>query len=68
MGRALLDECTRAAAASGFRALTLMATLPGVPFYSALGFEADEDVVDVLPDGTPLKFVRMSRRIGDLRD
>ena len=68
VGRALLAECTRAAAASGFRALTLMATLPGVPFYSALGFEAEEDVVDVLPDGTPLRFVRMSRRIGDPRD
>lgn len=66
VGRALLDECTRSARASGFRALTLMATLPGVPFYTALGFTADEDVVDVLPDGTPLRFVRMSRKIGDL--
>jgi GNAT superfamily N-acetyltransferase len=65
VGRALLDECTRAAEASGFRALTLMATLPGVPFYSALGFAPDEEVVDVLPDGTPLRFVRMTRRIGD---
>jgi hypothetical protein len=41
-----------------------MATLPGVPFYSALGFTADEEVVDVLPDGTPLGFVRMSKPIG----
>jgi hypothetical protein len=40
-----------------------MATLPGVPFYSALGFEPNEEVVDVLPDGTPLRFVRMSRQI-----
>jgi hypothetical protein len=40
-----------------------MATLPGVPFYAALGFRADEDVVDTLPDGTLLKFVRMSQRI-----
>ncbi len=64
VGRALLEECTRAAAAAGFRALTLMATLPGVPFYSALGFAEDEEVVDLLPDGTPLRFVRMSRPIG----
>ena len=63
VGRALLDGCTRAAATAGFRSLTLMATLPGVPFYSALGFHADEDVVDVLPDGTPLAFVRMSKPI-----
>lgn len=65
VGRQLLDACEQAANRAGFRALTLMATLPGVPFYQALGFSPDEDVVDVLPDGTPLRFVRMSKRIGD---
>lgn len=63
VGRAILGACTDAARAAGFTGLTLMATLPGVPFYAALGFTADEDVVDVLPDGTRLRFVRMSRRI-----
>ena len=63
VGRALLGACTQAASRAGFRSLTLMATLPGVPFYSALGFQPDEDVVDVLPDGTPLGFVRMSKPI-----
>ena len=63
VGRALLGACTDAALRAGFRRLTLMATLPGVPFYAALGFHADEDVVDALPDGTMLKFVRMSKRI-----
>lgn len=65
VGRALLEACTAAARAAGFQSLTLMATLPGVPFYSALGFTGDEAVVDVLPDGTPLRFVRMSKPIGD---
>jgi N-acetylglutamate synthase-like GNAT family acetyltransferase len=65
VGRMLLDECARAARSAGFHSLTLMATLPGVPFYRALGFIAAEDVVDTLPDGTPLRFVRMSRRIDD---
>ena len=63
VGRALLEACTEAAARAGFHSLTLMATLPGVPFYAALGFHADEDVVDALPDGTMLKFVRMSKTI-----
>jgi hypothetical protein len=36
-----------------------MATLPGVPFYSALGFTAEEEVRDRLPDGVTLRFVRM---------
>lgn len=63
VGRLLLDRCTAEAAAHGFRTLELMATLPGVPFYSAMGFEPMEDVVDRLPDGTPLRFVRMWRKL-----
>jgi hypothetical protein len=51
-------------------ALELMATLPGVPFYAALGFDRVEDATDVLPDGTPIRFVRMRRplRRGVTRD
>jgi N-acetylglutamate synthase-like GNAT family acetyltransferase len=63
VGRRLLDECVRAAAAAGFQSLELMATLPGVPFYAALGFREVEAVTDALPDGTGLKFVRMRRVI-----
>ena len=61
LGRALLEVCTLAAAAEGFRALELMATLPGVPLYSACGFAKVEDVRDRLPDGVELSFVRMRR-------
>lgn len=66
VGRKLFEECQEAARAAGFRALTLMATLPGVPFYSTLGFEQVEDVTDVLPDGVPLRFVRMTRVLDSL--
>lgn len=59
VGRRLLNECVRAAAADGFHTLELMSTLPGVPFYAALGFVAVEQVTDVLPDGVALRFVRM---------
>jgi GNAT superfamily N-acetyltransferase len=61
VGRRLLAECIRAATDAGFGSLELMATLPGVPFYSALGFAAVRDVVDDLPDGTPVRFVQMQR-------
>lgn len=63
VGRLLLDTCARAARAAGFRSLELMSTLPGVPFYSALGFERVRDVTDVLPDGTPIGFVKMTREL-----
>lgn len=63
IGRRVLDACTAAAATAGFCHLELMATLPGVPFYAAHGFEAAEQVTDALPDGTTIEFVRMTRRV-----
>ncbi len=63
MGRLLLTHCSAAAVAAGFTALELMATLPGVPFYAALGFCEVEAVRDILPDGVALPFVRMARRL-----
>ncbi len=59
VGRRLLDECIKEAARAGFLSLELMATLPGVPFYSALGFDRVEEITDTVPDGITLRFVRM---------
>lgn len=63
VGRRLLAACVAAARAAGFTDLELMATLPGVPFYRALGFDAIEEVVDRLPDGVSLRFERMRRSL-----
>ena len=63
MGRLLLNHCSAAAVAAGFTSLELMATLPGVPFYAALGFREVEAVRDLLPDGVALPFVRMVRHL-----
>jgi GNAT superfamily N-acetyltransferase len=63
LGRRLLDVCGAAAAAEGYRALELMATLPGVPLYAACGFEPVEEVIDRLPNGVELPFVRMRRSL-----
>lgn len=63
LGRRLLDACTAAARLEGFRALELMATLPGVPFYAAEGFAELERVSDRLPDGVAVRFVRMRKEI-----
>jgi GNAT superfamily N-acetyltransferase len=67
IGRRLLDACVDAARSARFQRLELMATLPGVPLYSAYGFDEMERVTDLLPDGTPIEFVRMGRRIGPVR-
>jgi GNAT superfamily N-acetyltransferase len=63
IGRNILARCETAARAAGFHALELMSTLPGVPFYRALGFQAVEEVADTLPNGITLRFVRMTRTL-----
>jgi GNAT superfamily N-acetyltransferase len=61
MGRRLFDCCAAEAARAGFRTLELMATLPGEPFYLALGFVPLERTAVALPDGEMLPVVHMTR-------
>jgi GNAT superfamily N-acetyltransferase len=63
LGRLLFEHCLSAARAAGFRELTLVATLPGVPLYQALGFVAQESFAVPMPDGVELPVVRMIREI-----
>ena len=63
LGRRLFAACEAAARAAGFRSFELMATLPGVPLYAALGFVAHERVDVPLDDGAVLPCVRMTRPI-----
>jgi GNAT superfamily N-acetyltransferase len=60
IGRRILIACQKAALTKGFSRLELMSTLPGVPFYRRFGFEEVERIVDTLPDGTRINFVRMA--------
>jgi len=59
LGRAILTSCVDAASAAGFRSLTLMATLPGVPLYRAFGFREARRAEIPLPDGVVLAAVAM---------
>ena len=61
LGRKLLVHCEAAARAAGFHRAELMATLPGVPLYRALGYESLESVTHRLPDGLSVEFLRMGR-------
>lgn len=63
LARELYAQCSRAALAAGFRAFELMATLPGEPLYSALGFSAIERTSIPLAGALELSLVRMTRRI-----
>lgn len=63
LGRAILDSCVAAAKAEGFRTLTLMATLPGVPLYKAFGFTEVQPAELTMPDGVVLGAVAMERSV-----
>lgn len=61
LGRMLLTHCEAEARAAGFRRVELMATLPGVPLYRALGYHEVEPIRHELPDGARADFIRMAR-------
>jgi GNAT superfamily N-acetyltransferase len=63
LGRLLYQACAAAALAAGFRELELMATLPGEPLYTALGFTVRDRIVVNLPGGVQLPLTRMSRLV-----
>jgi len=63
LGSRLMEHCARAAWVAGFRRLTLMATLPGVPLYRVFGFAAEERIELALKDGVRVALVRMSRAL-----
>ena len=63
LGRLVFDACHAAARDAGFRALELVATLPGVPLYEALGFAEVERLEVPMPGGAGLPVVRMSRPV-----
>jgi GNAT superfamily N-acetyltransferase len=63
LGSMLMQACAEAAGAAGFHRLELMSTLPGLPFYSKLGFRELRRVADTLPDGTTLALVQMDRAL-----
>jgi GNAT superfamily N-acetyltransferase len=61
LGRRLFTRCAAEAWAAGFRRLELVATLPGVPLYEALGFTAVRPIIVLLPGGVEIETVLMGR-------
>ena len=61
VGRAILETCEREASVHGFRALELMATLPGVRLYAARGYEGGERVEYDAGGGVKIEFVPMRK-------
>lgn len=60
---AILSTCEREASAQGFRAVELMATLPGARLYAARGYEAAERVEYEIADGVRIELVPMRKEL-----
>jgi GNAT superfamily N-acetyltransferase len=63
LGRAILLACEEAIRAARFRSIELVATLPGVPFYRAFGYQTGERYEVPLANGLSLPVVRMSKNL-----
>ncbi len=63
LGTRLLNACEQAARAAGFTCMEMMATLPGVKLYRALGYAGDAPQILDLPNGVTVTFVPMSKTI-----
>jgi len=63
IGRLILEVCERAAAAEGFAALELAATLAGLPLYRSYGFDDVERFEELTPSGIRVPLVKMRKAI-----
>ena len=63
IGGRILEACENAAREAGFTRLEMGATLSGVAFYRAKGYEAVENQEVPLGNGYSLPIVRMAKRI-----
>ena len=59
IGRRIIKACEAAARQEGFRSIELSATLPGEPFYAALGYGVTKRFDIELPDGVLLPCAHM---------
>jgi len=63
IGRLVLQLCEAAAVSEGFRALELVATVPGEPLYRAYGFEVIERFDAPTKAGVTVPLARMGKRV-----
>ena len=63
IGKALLERCEAEALAHGFRAVELVATLPGRRLYKAFGYAEGEPFTHRLEDGVTIEFVPMRKEL-----
>ncbi|OHU84968.1 MULTISPECIES: GNAT family N-acetyltransferase [Pseudoalteromonas] len=59
----IMSACESEVKARGFRALELMATLPGIPLYKRHGFVTGGEITYPLDNGESIQFVPMRKKL-----
>lgn len=63
IGRSILEACEEEAKAAGFRSAEMMATLPGVPLYSACGYQKGDHVDVPIDDDRAIECIKMFKEL-----
>ncbi len=66
IGKALLLHCETEARAQGFTQMEMMATLPGVKLYQALGYQGETIEFHSMPNGVSVRFMRMTKSLPNI--
>lgn len=65
LGRMLMAVCEKEARAAGFKRLELMATLPGIPLYDAMGFARMPQIEYPLTETQSIRLVPMYKNLSE---
>ena len=63
IGRRIIEVCEEAAERARFKAIELVATMPGEPLYKACGYEVIERFDADLEEGVKLPLARMRKEL-----
>ncbi len=63
LGKAILMRCEAEAKARGFRRAEMMATLPGIKLYSAMGYRGTEQILYQMTPELSIEFLPMSKSL-----
>jgi GNAT superfamily N-acetyltransferase len=63
IGTMILEACEKAAKTAGFKRLEMGATISGVEFYKARGYQATEAIAVPLGEGQSMPIVRMAKAL-----
>jgi GNAT superfamily N-acetyltransferase len=63
IGRRIIQLCEEAARKDGFHTMELVSTLPGEPFYAAMGYEVTRRFDVAMPDGVAMPAAHMVKSL-----